>query len=81
MTTRQTLDRAVLRACNKDIRFDGNWTRPRCLEDAAADIAAELGLSTQDVRRCRDIESLCDLIDRGAPASRDSAPSDSPGLF
>jgi len=63
MTTRQALDRAVLRVTGKDIRLVGNWSKLWCLRDYAAEIAAELAVDPEKIEGCRDITEILNLIE------------------
>lgn len=79
MTSRQTLDRAVLKTTGLDIRLAGNWEPLESLRLQPEDLADELGVSASALRRCRDISDLIVLID-GAGIGR-SDNDDSPSLF
>lgn len=73
MTTRQLLDRAVLRALNKDIRLAGNWEPLDGLAGNESFLAQEIaGLSsgyvdenklTRTLRTCRFIDEVTQALE------------------
>lgn len=80
MTTRQQLDRAVLRACNSDIRLVGNFQPLAELRVHAEVIAEELRVDVSRLRRCRDIADIVDLMEgSGAGRGAEDAEASEPG--
>jgi len=73
MTTRQLLDRAVLRAFNKDISLAGNWEPLDCLagnESLLAEQVAHLSTThvdefrlTRALRSCRFVDEVTSALE------------------
>ena len=66
MNTRHILDRAVLKVSGEDIRLAGNWTPLACMQHRAAELAHELGVTENRLRRCGDITEILELMEREA---------------
>ena len=89
MTTRQILDRAFLKALNKDISLSGQWEPLDCLPGNEAIVAQYIvalagGSMDEDrlcrsLRKCRSIEDITEIL--GAEQLGRIADTDTGSLF
>lgn len=64
MNMRHILDRAVLKISGEDIRLAGNWQPLECVRQMPSELAAELGVGENHLRRCSDITEILELMER-----------------
>jgi hypothetical protein len=62
MIARHLFDSTVLRLTGRDLRPAGNWEPLPDWTDCRSELAMALGLTEGELRRCREIADVLDLI-------------------